>query len=63
MSVAGTGDYLGNGTSDVLLHSTSNGNGDTGYYAIKNFALDVSPITNSAWHDIGTVPLSYHVVS
>jgi len=61
MTVAGTGDYLGNGTSDILLWNPPNG--DTGYYAVKNFALDVSPFTHSAWHDIGTTPTSYHVVS
>jgi hypothetical protein len=60
-SVKAVGDYLGNGTSDILLYQASNG--DTGYYAIKNFALDVSPITHSAWHDIGTFPTSYHIVS
>jgi hypothetical protein len=59
--VAAVGDYYGNGTSDVLLYNGSNG--DVGYYAIKNFALDVSPFTNSAWHDIGTTPTTYHVVS
>jgi hypothetical protein len=56
---------LGNGTSDVLLHNGLNG--DTGYYAVHNFGLAPDPMTGgtpaSAWHDIGTTPTSYHVVS
>jgi hypothetical protein len=61
MTVAGTGDYLGNGTSDILLWNPPNG--DTGYYTVKNFGLDVSPFTHSACHDLGTTNPTYHIVS
>jgi hypothetical protein len=49
-----TGDYLGNGTSDVLFRD--NTSGDTGFFAISNGA-------NTGWHDIGASSTAYHVVS
>jgi hypothetical protein len=50
-SVVGTGDYLGNGTTDVLFRN--NGSGDTGFYAIVNGA-------NAGWHDVSASSTAYH---
>jgi hypothetical protein len=40
-AVVGTGDYMGNGTDDILFRN--NTTGDTGFYAIVNGA-------NTGWH-------------
>jgi hypothetical protein len=53
-SVVATGDYLGDGTSDVLFRN--NTTGDTGFYEIVNGA-------NAGWHDIGASSTAYHVAS
>ncbi len=52
--VVGTGDYLGNGTTDVLFRN--NTSGDTGFFAIVNGA-------NTGWHDIGASSIAYHVAA
>jgi len=53
-SVVATGDYLGDGTSDVLFRN--NTTGDTGFYEIVNGV-------NAGWHDIGASSTAYHVAS
>jgi autotransporter passenger strand-loop-strand repeat protein len=52
-AVDGTGDFTGNGTSDVLFRD--NATGDTGFYQIVNGAL-------TGWKDIGASSTSYAVV-
>jgi FG-GAP-like repeat len=47
-------DYNGDGTSDILFRNGS-GSGDTGFYQIKNGALQ-------AWHDIGASSTAYAAV-
>jgi hypothetical protein len=46
------GDYLGNGTSDVLFQNTATG--DTGYWTINNGAV-------TGWHDLGAAGSGYSV--
>jgi hypothetical protein len=52
-SVVGTGDFLGNGTDDILYRD--NTTGDTGVYEIVNGV-------NVGWIDIGGSSTAYSVV-
>jgi hypothetical protein len=52
-TVVGTGDFFGNGTSDILFRN--NITGDVGFYAITNGA-------NTGWHDIGGSSTAYSAI-
>jgi hypothetical protein len=52
-SVVAVGDYLGNGTDDVLFRN--NATGDTGFYQISNGSF-------AGWHDIGGSSTAYTIV-
>jgi hypothetical protein len=53
-SIVGTGDFNGDGSSDILYRNNASG-GDTGFYAIVNGI-------NIGWHDIGVSSTAYSVV-
>jgi hypothetical protein len=52
--VVEVGDFMGNGTSDILFRN--NATGDTGFYAISNGV-------DTGWHDVEASSTAYKVVA